>query len=357
MSVDERNEQKEQVEQLKQRGDVREALEKTARRSGRAPRRGQAKDRVRLGVYLALMLAAAVFYYLSRFGVLVVPLVEAALVQRIAIGVGLIAFAFAFAKVVEVYAIGAIPDVGSRFNLQRLTRLVTWLVVAFIAVSVLFENWYTAVVSLGLISIILGFALQTPVTSLIGWVYLITRAPYRVGDRIRIGDLTGDVIDVSYVDTTLWEFGGEYLSTDHPSGRLIKFPNATVLDTPIINYSWPLFPYIWNEIKLQIAYQSNLEVVAATIQKVIEEEIGEEMMQRIRAYRELLEQTAVDHLDVHERPAVFFRVSENTWLEVIVRYLVEPKKAGRVKSRLIPKVIAALNEKPDAVLFPRLDLR
>ena len=70
---------------------------------------------------------------------------------------------------------------------------------------------------LALISLILGFALQTPITSFIGWIYIMVRAPYRVGDRIKIGEASGDVIDVSYFDTMLWEFGGHYLSTDHPT--------------------------------------------------------------------------------------------------------------------------------------------
>lgn len=111
----------------------------------------------------------------------------------------------------------------------------------------LFANWYTAVVSLGLVSLILGFALQTPITSFIGWIYILIRTPYRVGDRIRIGNATGDVIDVSYLDTTLWEFGGEYYLPITPSGRIIKFPNSSVLSTAVYNYSWPLFPFIWNE--------------------------------------------------------------------------------------------------------------
>src|SRR5207244_3952967 len=120
------------------------------------------------------------------------------------------------------------------------------LTIAFIIVSIIFVNWYTAVVSLGLISLILGFALQKPITSFIGWIYILTRKPYQVGDRIQIDDVTGDVISVSYLDTTLWEFGGKYLSTDHPSGRIIKIPNANILSTAVINYSWPLFPYVWN---------------------------------------------------------------------------------------------------------------
>src|SRR5207248_13940 len=117
-------------------------------------------------------------------------------------------------------------------NLSRILRLLTVVAVLLIALSVLFANWYTAAVSFGLLSLILGFALQTPTTSLLGWIYILVRAPYRVGDRIRIGNATGDVIDVSYLDTTLWEFGGEFLSTDHPSGRVIKFPNSGVLIQP-----------------------------------------------------------------------------------------------------------------------------
>ena len=45
-------------------------------------------------------------------------------------------------------------------------------------------------------------------TSFIGWIYILVRRPYRVGDRVEIGGATGDVIHVGYIDTTLWEFGG-----------------------------------------------------------------------------------------------------------------------------------------------------
>jgi len=179
------------------------------------------------------------------------------------------------------------------------------------------------------------------------------RAPYRVGDRIQIGQATGDVIEVSYLDTTLWEFGGKYLSSDHPSGRLIKFPNSSVLNTAVYNYSWPLFPYIWNEIKLQVGYQSDLEFIAATMLEVAESEVGAEMQDRVRIYRDLLAKTPVDELTVQEKPVVLFRTSENTWLEAVLRYLVDPKRAGRVKTALLRKLLARLNAFPDKVLFPK----
>jgi len=207
-------------------------------------------------------------------------------------------------------------------------------------------------------SIILGLAVQTPMTSFLGWIYILVRAPYRVGDRVKIGDATGDVIDVSYLDTTLWEFGGgDLLSTDHPTGRIIKFPNSKVLSSTVYNYSWPVFPYVWNEIKFSVAYESDLEFISETMQRIAAEEVGERMMKQVRVFREILAQTPVDQLEVREYPSVLFRVNSNTWLDAIVRYLVPPKEAGRVKTRLIKKLLAALNAAPDRVMFPKSNAR
>jgi small-conductance mechanosensitive channel len=226
------------------------------------------------------------------------------------------------------------------------------ILIAVIAISVIFVNWYAALTALGVGSIIVGLAVQTPMKSFIAWIFILVRQPYRVGDRIKIDDATGDVIDVGYLDTTLWEFGGQYLSTDHPSGRVIRFPNEKVLDSIVYNYSWPLFPYIWNEIKFQVAYGADLAFIATTMERVAAEEIGEGMMERVRVFRELLAKTPVDEFEVRERPRVIFRVSDNTWLEAIVRYVVPPREAGTVKTRLIKKLLAALNAEPDRVMFP-----
>ena len=220
-----------------------------------------------------------------------------------------------------------------------------------------FVNWYGALTALGIGSIIIGLAVQTPAKSFIAWIYILIRQPFRVGDRIKIGDATGDVIDVGYLDTTLWEFGGQYISGDHPSGRVIRFPNEKVLDEIVWNYSWPLFPYIWNEIKFQIAYQSDLKFVSETMQRVVEEEIGKEMSERVEVYREVLARTPVDELQVRGHPRVIFRVDEVTWVDAIVRYLVPPREAGPIKSRLIPKLLAALNAAPQKVMFPKGDAR
>lgn len=338
------------VDEVKQDADVQRALKQATPIEKRKGPVARARDKFVIGTHLFLLIALGAAHQLlirlpgfaERYS----------LALKLILAAGVVVTCQMVMRFLDVYFIGRVQNAVYQYNLRRVARLVVWLVIAFFVLTILFQNWYTAVVSFGLISLILGFALQTPITSFIGWIYILVREPYRVGDRIKIGAAVGDVIDLNYLDTTLWEVGGDYLSTEQPSGRIIKFPNSTVLSSPVYNYTWPLFPYIWNEIKFQVAYTSDLDFVAATMKDVVEREVGEEMMKQVEVFREILAQTPVNQLEVQERPVVMFRVG-NTWLEAIVRYLVHPKEAGRVKSRLIVELLERLNAAPDRVLFPK----
>jgi small-conductance mechanosensitive channel len=346
-----------EVEELKQQSDIKKALEQTAGAQPKASPKVEKKHRFFLGTYVLFLLVLAGLYFLLKLHLITISPNLLAFLQRATLGAIAIATVVAVAKSIDVYLIDRIDDPVAEYNLHRILKLISGLVIILIIISVLFVNWYTAVVSLGVFSVILGLALQTTFTSFIGWIYILVRSPYRVGDRIRIGNATGDVIDVGYLDTTLWEFGGDFLSTDHPSGRVIRFPNSKVLNSAVYNYSWPLFPYIWNEIKFSVAYESDLDFVAQTMQDVAEEELGEAMLKRVRTYTTLLAETPVDQLEVKERPAIIFRVNSNTWLDAIVRYLVPPREAGRVKTRLIKKMLARLNAEPERTMFPKSNAR
>ena len=352
MSPQTEDELHKKVEEVKQDADVQRALQQATPTERVEAFVARTRDKLWLAAQLFLLVALGASYqfityrlpaFADRYPVLL----------KLMLAIGIVIVCLTLLRLVDVYFIGRVRNAVYQYNLKRVSRLVMWLVIAFFVLTIFFQNWYTAVVSFGLISLILGFALQTPITSFIGWIYILVREPYRVGDRIKIGTATGDVIDVNYLDTTLWEFGGDFLSTDHPSGRIIKFPNSTVLSSPVYNYTWPLFPYIWNEIKFHVAYNSDLEFIAATMKEVAEQEVGEGMMKQVEVFREILAQTPVNQLEVQGRPVVLFRVGENTWIEAIVRYLVHPKEAGRVKTRLIQELLHRLNAEPDRVLFPR----
>ena len=347
----------ETAEELCQRPEVRKELVRASGQKPAAQVKAKTGDKFWFVTHGLIIIGCAVLYFLLSAKLVPLPKEYVDIIGRVLRAVALIVIVLAVAQATSIYAIGRLEDATTRFTLKRIEHLVVALAIAVIAVSILFVNWYPALTALGIGSIIIGLAVQAPMKSFIAWIYILVRRPYQVGDRVKIGDATGDVIDVGYLDTTLWEFGGEYLSTDHPSGRVIRFPNEKVLDTMVWNYSWPLFPYVWNEIKFQIAYQSDLQFVAETMQRIVEEDLGKEMVKRVEVYRELLARTPVDELEVRSRPRVIFRVDEATWLDAIVRYLVPPREAGSVKTRLLPKLLAALNEHPERVLFPKGDAR
>src|SRR5438445_5369800 len=352
------NELRTEVEQVQEQEDVKRTLKQASSVPPKDQPKAKTKDKVWLGTHAIVMVALGVFYYLLQFRFFGFASKFIPYIQKLDQSAMAVVLLLVAAKLIDVYVLGRIDSPVSRFNLRRVAKLILGLLLVLGVVSILFQNWYTTVVSVGLLSLVLGLAVQTPVTSFLGWIYILTRAPYRVGDRIKIGDATGDVIDVGYLDTTLWEFGGgDLLSTDHPTGRIIKFPNSKVLSTTVYNYSWPVFPYIWNEIKFNVAYESDLEFIAETMQRIAAEEVGERMMKQISVYREILAQTPVDQLEVREHPSVVFRVNANTWLDAIVRYLVHPREAGRVKTRLIKKLLAELNAAPDRVMFPKGNAR
>lgn len=345
------------AERLSQHEDVKKALQQATPGEAEPKRVSKKKHRAWLAVYGVLLAVLAAFYVLTATGLVPLPGWEDNFIHKIPLAaVAVVGLLFA-ERIAEAFGIKRIKSTVTRYNLLRVVRLVAAVLLVGAAGSILFGNFYTGLVSLGVISIIVGLAVQTPMTSFIGWIFILVRVPYRVGDRIKIDDATGDVIEVGYLDTTLWEFGGQYLSTDHPSGRIIKFPNSKVLNSTVYNYSWPLFPYIWNEIKFQISYTSDLEFVAKAMKDVVMDHRGEKMARRVKVYRELLSKTPVDELSVKEEPEVIFRVNDNTWLEAIVRYLVDPKHAGGVKNELIVRLLKRLNAAPDKVGFPKGDSR
>ncbi len=106
-----------------------------------------------------------------------------------------------------------------------------------------------------------------------------------------------------------------------------------------------------------MAYESDLDYISSVIKRVAKQELGEEMERKISTFKEILEQTPVDELDIKEYPYVSYRISINTWVEVILTYLVEPKQASDIRTRLVKNIISELLKEPDKVMFPKSNAR
>ncbi|WP_373494283.1 mechanosensitive ion channel family protein [Aquiflexum sp.] len=345
-----------EIENIKKDEKVQRALSETSNSAQKETAVDLEKEGPALGITAILFLGGGVLYFLLGWERIPIPTDYIPLAQKFMLAVMLISLVLLANRLLKKIFDRRVEDKTKVFNFIRIADFFAALIILVIILSLLFANWYAALLSFGIISLILGFALQNPITSFFGWLYILFRKPYDVGERIRIGNVFGDVINVSYLDTTLWEFNGDYLSADHPSGRIIRFANSKVFTEYVYNYSWPLFPFIWNELSFFISYKSDFKFTSDTIKSIVEKKIGESMVRRVKRFKKILADTPVDELDVNEFPSVILKAHTNTWIEVVVRYLVDPKNSGRVKQDLFQTVMNELKKNPEKVWFPNNDM-
>lgn len=158
------------------------------------------------------------------------------------------------------------------------------------------------------------------------------------------------MIDVDYLVTTLWEIDGELVSSNQPSGRVVTVPNSVVLSTAVFNYSWQEFPFVWNELPIQVAYETDLAFAMETMERIGDDYVGDEMEANLERYRQILGRTPVE-LEVRARPTVNLS-QRDSWIELRLRYLVHPKRGQRIRNELYQRILDALNDHPERVKFP-----
>lgn len=239
-------------------------------------------------------------------------------------------------KYIEIHA----NTEGDRYNLLRISSFISIILILIVVASFLFQNLYATAVSFGLISLILGFALQAPITSFIAWLYIVFRHPYKVGHRIQINGMRGDVEEINFLDTKMVECSGDYLQNDRKSGRTIFFPNSLILKEVVINYSGPQLPFIWNETALQIAYTSDLSFVKTCLIEASKRDFS-------TLYTEYR-----DDIPEQWKPEVYFRINTFAWLEAVISYPVEPQDTTGRRTRILQYALPLLNASPDKVQFP-----
>jgi len=242
------------------------------------------------------------------------------------------------------------PNKRRAHNTRNLLRLAFGFVGTIATLAVLTENWLGLLLSLGVIGFAITFALQQPLLSLIAWVYITVKQPYGVGDRVRIDDAKGDVIEIDFLVTTLWEINGELVTTNQPSGRVVTVPNSVVLSSNVVNFGGGGSPYVWNEVGVQVAYETDLEFARTVMREEAEDLLGEEMAAGIAAYREALAETPVE-LEVYDHPTINVTQGES-WIELRLRYLTHPRRGQRVKNQLYERILDRFNDEPDRVSFP-----
>ena len=197
--------------------------------------------------------------------------------------------------------------------------------VAVFGIIIVGRLWYEGVQSiatyLGLLSAGIAIALKDLIANFAGWIYIISRKPFEVGDRIQLGNLAGDVIDLSPFEITLLEIGN-WVDADQSTGRIVNIPNGKIFSLDLANYDKG-FKYIWNEIRVIITFESNWQKAKKILLKIAikkSENITAPMERQIkRAARKFL--IYYKHLT----PIVYTDVKDHG-VQLTIRHLCETRK-------------------------------
>jgi small-conductance mechanosensitive channel len=199
-------------------------------------------------------------------------------------------------------------------------------IISMVAVVLISSVWISAFARfgafLGLLSAGIAIALKDPLTNIAGWLFINTRKPFSVGDRIQIGENIGDVIDIRLFQFSLLEIGN-WVQADQSTGRIIHLPNGKVFLQAQANYGKG-FQYIWNEMPVLITFESNWELTKTILEKIINKH-AEHLTKKVE--KEIKEATK-KYLMPHNQlfPVVYTSVKDSGVL-LTIRYLCEyPKR-------------------------------
>lgn len=216
---------------------------------------------------------------------------------KILIALGTLAFAWVVARLVKALLRRLLGRWGSSSAIISLVSIAVWLLAIGVALSVVAGDIRALVGSLGLIGLALSWSLQTPIESFTGWILNSFQGYYRVGDRVRVGDVFGDVYRIDFLTTTVWEIGDPYqpgfVQAEQPTGRLVTFPNNEILTGTVTNLTGD-FPYVWDELAIAVANESDIPLSMAVLGRVAEDLLGNYMVEPARNYVKLLQRSGLD---------------------------------------------------------------
>ena len=233
-------------------------------------------------------------------------------------------------------------DVKLRYKWNRALSII----IPFIGIILVGAIWVPAFKQfgafLGIITAGLAIALKDPITNLAGWLFILFRKPFVLGDRVQVGNHTGDIIDIRLFQFTMLEIGN-WVEADQSTGRIIHVPNGKVFLEPQANYSTG-FEYIWNEIKVLITFESNW-----TKTKSILEEIINKHSKNIdlKAKKELLE-ASKNYMIYYKNltPIVYTSVMESG-VQLTIRYLVNPRKRRGSENEIWENILIQFDAQKD----------
>ena len=227
---------------------------------------------------------------------------------------------------------------------KNVAYLINFLILLFI-LFVWLQDISSVTIILSAIGAGLALALQEVLLSIAGWFLILIRKPFVVGDRIELGGIKGDVIDIRLFQTSLLEIGN-WVDADQSTGRIVNVPNSAIFKKENFNYSRG-FEFIWNEIPIVVTFESDYKRAEEIMLKhaIKEEEGMEDIVKR------KIDRMTNEYMIYYDKfsPIVYVNIKDSG-VELTLRYLTEARKRRSTQDRLCRAILDDF-EKEEKVNF------
>jgi small-conductance mechanosensitive channel len=255
---------------------------------------------------------------------------------------------YLIARIIRQQISQQVPEVNRRHMLRKWVGYAYGLLLLVLGIA-LFADALAGVGTI--IAVVLAgvaIALQDVLKSAVGWLYISGRTGVQVGSRIEVDGVVGDVIDIGFFKTTVLEIGNLVYGRQS-TGRLVTIPNSRMIASNVF-MSTAYNPFVWQEIRLTVTFESNwerAEAILREIAKEIHEEIAPDLE---KGFQKLERRYAFKYGTL--TPIVYVSIGERG-VELDLRFLIPVRRRRGSVDRVTRRILTAFAAEPDVkIAYP-----
>lgn len=249
-------------------------------------------------------------------------------------------------KALQKNLVTKIKDIDNRYKVKKISSFIGYFFTIVLLTVIFSDKLGGLTVALGVAGAGIAFALQEVIASVAGWLAIMFGGFYKTGDRVQVGGIKGDVMDIGVLRTTIMETG-QWVDGDLYNGRIVLIANSFVFKEPVFNYSGD-FPFLWDEIKIPIQFGSDYDKVNEILLEVGKEVAGDLTSLSHEKWVALQNKFLLE--DAQTEPMVSLIFNDN-WVEYTLRYVVSYKKRRATKTQLFTKILKKVDACQGSIKF------
>ncbi|HEY1802143.1 MAG TPA: mechanosensitive ion channel family protein [Terriglobales bacterium] len=266
-----------------------------------------------------------------------------------------LAIVFGIGEIVRKSIFRYVHDGRRRYQFLLLRRILVWIAALAIIVITFASELGSVATFAGLLTAGVVVALQNVILSVAGYFFLIGKYGIRVGDRVQLAGVNGEVVDVGLVRLHLLEMGSA--GDSQPSGRVVAFSNSIVFQpTSGLFKQIPGVNFMWHEIELSFSPENDYKAIKQRVTTAVQTGF-KEFQERMERKQRQLEASVNSISGIELTPRIRVHYTQSG-IEAIVRYPADPQHASEMDDAIMRELLAAVEHEPKLKLLgsagPRL---